>query len=226
MWLPHYLRSPALDPAATYLPSNNPTSLVAWFRMGVGVTSSGGFVSQWDDQSGNGRHLKQATGSAQPSYDGSAVITFDGTAQYMKCTAFTLAQPTQVSILFKQISWTSTDSFFDGDGSNSLRLFQWTASPRIDMYAGSFGPNNPSDMTVGTFFAVSALFSGTSSKLKVGNATENTGNAGTASAGGFTLGVFGSAATAWANMAVKEIIIRNVDDATIRANDHAYLQTL
>src|SRR3990167_2139815 len=96
--------------AAPYLPSDNPSSLVGWFRMGVGVTSSGGFASQWADQSGNGNDLLQATGTNQPAYDGSAILTFDGIDNFMKCVAFTLNQPEQVSMLFSQVSWTSAVS--------------------------------------------------------------------------------------------------------------------
>ena len=212
--------------AAAYLPSDNPTSLVGWFRMGVGVTSSGGFASAWADQSGNGNDLLQATGTNQPAYDGSAILTFDGIDNFMKCVAFTLNQPEQVSMLFSQVSWTSADSLFDGDtGGNKMRIFQWTASPRIDMYAGNFGPNS-SGMVIGSFSAVTALFNGASSSLKVDSAVAATGNVGANNAAGFVLGNNGVGTASSSNIAVKEIIIRNVADATIRADDHAYLQTL
>ena len=48
--------------------------LIAWYKADVGVTTSGGFVDQWDDQSGNGRHLYDGvvTGSVnRPSYQSS-----------------------------------------------------------------------------------------------------------------------------------------------------------
>lgn len=96
----------------------------------------------------------------------------------------------------------------------------------MDMYAGNFGPSNTSGMTVGTFFAVTCLFNGASSSMKVGTAAENTGNVGAGNMGGFCLGVYGDLGGNNSNIAVKEIIIRNVNDSTIRANDHAYLQTL
>jgi hypothetical protein len=45
-------------------------SLVAWYDASdaASITQSAGAVSQWDDKSGNGYHLKQATGSRQPVY--------------------------------------------------------------------------------------------------------------------------------------------------------------
>lgn len=48
------------------------------------ITSSSGNVSQWDDKSGNGYHVTQATGTAQPktgtvTRNGRNVLDFDGT---------------------------------------------------------------------------------------------------------------------------------------------------
>ena len=46
------------------------------------ITESLGAVSQWDDKSGNLRHLLQGTGSAQPSFSVDT-ITFDGASDYI-----------------------------------------------------------------------------------------------------------------------------------------------
>jgi len=47
------------------------------------ITESGGVVSQWDDKSGNGRHVTQATAANQPTFaanavNGKSAIDFDG----------------------------------------------------------------------------------------------------------------------------------------------------
>lgn len=47
------------------------------------ITASGGAVSQWNDKSGNGKHLAQTTAAAQPTtaastLNGRNVLTFDG----------------------------------------------------------------------------------------------------------------------------------------------------
>jgi len=47
------------------------------------MTLSGSSVSQWNDRSGNGRHVSQSVGSSQPTYatnqqNGKPAITFDG----------------------------------------------------------------------------------------------------------------------------------------------------
>lgn len=63
----------------SWLPSDMTTS--AWFDASDSgsITESGGSVSQWNDKSGNARHLTQATGSKQPTYVSSQYLSFDGT---------------------------------------------------------------------------------------------------------------------------------------------------
>ncbi|WP_223302363.1 hypothetical protein, partial [Flavobacterium branchiophilum] len=39
-----------------------------WYKSNVGVTNATG-VSQWDDQSGNARHLTQSTTASRPVYN-------------------------------------------------------------------------------------------------------------------------------------------------------------
>ncbi|MCR4300719.1 MAG: hypothetical protein NUV51_03840 [Sulfuricaulis sp.] len=211
--------------ASSYLPSDNPASLVAWFRMGVGVTVTGAGVSTWADQSGNGNDLLQATDTNRPAYDGSAIITFDGADNFMRCVAFTLNQPTQVSMLMKEITGGNTKLFCDGNIADTLDIFQVSvASSAIRLYAGALGPTN-SVGHVGSFMVLTALFSGAASSLLINADTLATGNAGANNAGGFTLGSAAGGGDL-SNIAVKEIILRDVDDAAIRADDHAYLQTL
>ena len=60
--------------------------LTAWFDAADTSTiqQTGGFVSQWNDKSGNGFNATQATGTNQPktginTTNGKNVITFDGT---------------------------------------------------------------------------------------------------------------------------------------------------
>ena len=66
------------------------TSLISWHQWKTGFTLNSGNVSQWDDQSGNGYHLSQATASRQPAYDaGTGKITPDGTADYLMLAAST-----------------------------------------------------------------------------------------------------------------------------------------
>jgi hypothetical protein len=61
-------------------------SLALWLDAedAASITLNGSTVSQWDDKSGNARHVSQATAVNQPNYtasglNGKPVITFDGT---------------------------------------------------------------------------------------------------------------------------------------------------
>jgi hypothetical protein len=55
------------------------------------LTTVGGAVSQWNDKSGNGRHVSQAVANQQPSYSNNAVV-FDGVDDLLKRnTAFIYA---------------------------------------------------------------------------------------------------------------------------------------
>lgn len=59
-------------------------SPLAWFdaKDGTYITQAGGLVSQWDDRSGNARHISQASGPNQPAY-ASDTVTFDGATSYL-----------------------------------------------------------------------------------------------------------------------------------------------
>lgn len=179
----------------------------AWFRYGVGITVTGAGVSQWDDQSGNGRHLKQGTDTNRPALQADNTILFDGADNFLVCDAFTLNQPTTVYILFKQVSWTIDDRIYDGNTLNAMGFRQDSATPQINIIAGATGPISTA-LAIGVYGVVSAVFNGASSVLQVNNNTPTVGNAGAGNAGGFTLGARGAGAGASAsNVQAKEIII-------------------
>ena len=203
-----------------YLPSDNPASLVGWFRKGIGVTSSGGFASLWADQSGNGHDLVQNTATNQPAYDGTAILTFDGIDNFMKCVAFTFNQPAQGSMLIESVTYTNNEYMADGNTGDS---FGWwmNSNPTLTLYCGASGPTGT--LVPGTFNVISAVSNGVSSSMKVDSSGATTGNSGARNPAGFTVGCYGNGIQQFGNIAVKEIILRNVDDATIRANDHQYL---
>lgn len=198
----------------------------AWFRYGVGITSALTLVSQWDDQSGNDRHLLQATETNQPSLEADNSILFDGVDNYLKCDAFTLNQPETIYILFKQITWTSGDDVFDGNTASTGRLDQRTTTPRLALGAGSFACNND-DFVLDTYAVAAAVFNGASSMLQRNLGTAATGDAGAANMGGFTLGVRGDNTNGFSNIQVKEVIIYPAaHDAATRSRVISYLMSV
>ncbi len=78
---------------APWVPTDLGANLAGWWRADLGITIGTG-VSAWADQSGNGRHLVQATGTDQPTtgtaIDSQATIYFDDSA-YAQCLKRTTA---------------------------------------------------------------------------------------------------------------------------------------
>jgi hypothetical protein len=182
---------------ADYVQSLSPA---AWFRFNTGVTAA-----QWDDQSGNGRHLKQATATNQPSVEADGSLLFDGVDNYMKCDAFTLAQPVTYYYLAKQITWTSGDSVSDGNTATSILIRQSTSSPQIAIFAGA-STAAVGGWTLDTYAALAIVVNGSSSVIQVNSAATTGLAAGASGAAGYTLGARGDA-TLPGHLQVKEVVI-------------------
>ncbi len=198
-------------------------NLELWTRFNSGITESSSLVSQWDDVSGNANHLKQATGTNQPTVQGDGSILFDGVDNFLKADAFTLVQPETVYILFKQITWTSGDRAWDS-GAASTTLFQTGTTPSLSLFASATLAEI--DLTLDTYGIVSSVVNGASSVLQLNNDSPITGNTGTNDMGGFTLGARENAAS-FAHIQVKEVLIYSeAHDAATRAQVIAYLQSI
>ena len=99
---------------------------VKWFDYTENVTVETG-VSSWDNKSGITGiipgALLQATGGSQPEATANGIL-FNGTSHVLKTAAFTLATPTMIYAVLKQITWTAADTLFDGHTTNVGRLRQ------------------------------------------------------------------------------------------------------
>lgn len=176
----------------------------AWFRFNTGITVATG-VSQWNDQTPNARHLKQAVAGNQPALQADGSILFDGVAHFLKCDPFTLNQPETVYLLAQQATWTSTDTIYDGDGNASMLMDQVASSPNIRIFAGS-ALGNTAGWAVASYAVITAVFNSTTSVVSVNNGTPLSGDAGALNAGGFTLGARG-VPSQFGNIQVKEAIL-------------------
>lgn len=195
----------------------------AWFRWNVGVTVTGSGVSQWDDQSGNARHLKQATDTNRPALQADGSILFDGVDNLLRCDPFTLNQPETVYILFKQVTWTVADRIYDGNTTTVMALFQTGSTPQIQMFAGSaVGTISP---TLNVYTVVASVFNGAASVNQVGASSSAAVDAGASNAAGFTLGA--QPAGNYGNIEVREVIIFPVaHSAAVRLKVARYLARL
>lgn len=195
---------------ASWTPADLP-DVVLWLRSTEGITIATG-VSLWEDQSGNGNDVKQTTPSLQPTVEASAinglpVITFDGTGDRLKATAFTLSQPTTVLVVLRQNTWTLNDYFFDGNANASMALTQRVSTPRLGLAAGGAAVAINSDLAVGSFGLVTCKFNGASSSLQVNNNTSVTGNPGAEAPGGFTLGSPGATSSFAGAVSIAEVVL-------------------
>lgn len=205
-------------------------SPAAWHRFNTGITVTGAGVSQWDDASGNGRHLLQATDARRPAKQAGGEITFNGTSHLLKTTdgAYAISQPFTIYMLFKQITWEANDVFFNvaGAGAAATMLRQIGTTPSMYLYAGTGNAANNTTLALNTYGAVAAVYNGASSAIHVNGQTATTGNPGT---NGMTRLALGADATPfnWANIEVKEIqIYAAAHDATQRQTVFDYLAGL
>lgn len=197
-----------------------------WTRYGQGITESGGLVSAWADQSGNGRDLLQATGTNQPTLDADSSILFDGVDNFMQ-VAFTLDQPVTRYSLNKQVAWSSASRLMDGGPSGAqVSLSQSGTTPRILTTAGS--TSSVRSPALGTWFVAAECLNGAASSFQVvgGGTVETitTGDYGANNPTGLTVGAGRTGGSNFCNFAVKEIIVFHAaHDAATRARVIRYL---
>jgi hypothetical protein len=176
-------------------PTNGPTVAAG---PGEGLAVNNSPVKRWEDQSGNARHLLQATIANQPLWIASAqngrpAVRADGTNDYLR-VAFTLAQPTDVYFAGRVQTVIDNKAVIDGASANGLNVRLGTGPDKMRTYAGNFGPTTaPADLTV--FHAYRFLYIGAASIASHDANADGTGDAGTSAGDGLTLCAYGNGST-------------------------------
>lgn len=150
--------SNAVTPAFTPL---DLTSLFMWFKE-VPAGTVGDVLTQWDDSSGNARHLGQATADRRPVLaikDGRLVVNFDGVNDYVMASGSTLSQPATLWIRFRQ----SADGILM-DTNSGDRWFLYPNGGGIDAYAGAAISHS---LTLNAWHTVRVVVNGASSEIAV-----------------------------------------------------------
>lgn len=188
------------------------TAVPAYCFTDAGGTTAAGDadpVYVWHDRSGNDRHFSQSTLALRMILyslgGGRYCNTSDGVDDFYQAL-FTLSQPAHVFGVLSQDVWVSYGTIWDGGTGNRMRLFQNGTSPQLNLFAGSGVTNDNTDLTVGTFARVEALYSGAASTLQVGSGVAATGNPGPASPDGFTIGAFGTGGIAPSGCSFMELV--------------------
>ena len=165
-------------------------------------------ISQWDDLSGNERHLVQANALYQPE------LTEDGIAfslgHLLKTGTFSSNQPVFIYAVIRQDSWVANEYIFTSYNNYNIYFQQRTATPNVRIAAGTPSGNN-ANMSIGTFYIVRILFNGASSKLQINNTTATTGDFGANAMDG--LAIPSPFTTTGAATTIKAFIRRSVDDS-------------
>jgi len=173
------------------------SALLQYSRADVGTAAS------WTDQTGNGRHYVQGTGSAQPTLNATGgpnstpCFDLDGTDDFWQITGFALPDPTTtptlVFFVLKQNSWTGGDRIFGDSAGFRHVLYTTGASPQMRITATVDGPVNGA-AAIGAWVFGLAYFSDSTSDYLQLKATKVTGtNVASAAGTNRQLGCSGSA---------------------------------
>lgn len=174
------------------------------------IASSATAVSQWNDVSGNGRHLVQATSTNQPktgtrTLNGRNVIDFDGSNDFLKSSAWTLAQPlTYFVVAETDVAGNQLVIDRGTSGTPGGPILQRNSTGSWEAFGGTSLIGGTADLNPHVFAAV---FNGASSRLRVDGA-QVAGNAGAQSfsAGGITVGSSRTPSLYW-NGHVAEVLV-------------------
>jgi len=174
--------------AALWTPADITTA--AWFDASDAstITASAGSVSQWDDRSGNGNHVTQATGSSQPatgsaSLNGLNVLAFDGGDHLKISSAPLTTQPSTIFVVtrVRALGLGGRQYVFDGITSEANRnLLALERSGKPSIFGQSWLAHT--DSTTTNYSIYECTYNGASSVIGI-NADRVSGNAGS-----YTLG--------------------------------------
>lgn len=145
--------------------------LLQWVRSDQGVSAPGGFVSQWNDLSGNGLHYTQGVGIQQPAYNATGgpnsqpYIACDGTDDGLASSLNLPAPgttPTFRWAVCRQQTWNAFDMLFGNftNATPSFRLLSFPAvSPNVCQNPGNVNAN--ASMAPATWFRVEQAYQNT-----------------------------------------------------------------
>jgi hypothetical protein len=145
------------------------------------ITQSGGLVSQWNDKSGSGLHVSQATAGLLPgvaTVNGLNAVGFDGTDDYM----FTTSEPPVFAAMLcvhvcDVVSTAHTlGGFVRGTGATLLQataIYSSSNEYRTPFFSVSTPyPSSGGTVTAGVPSLFATSFSGSAAALRVRGATE------------------------------------------------------
>lgn len=201
--------------------------VVAWYRMDLGIATSGSNITALADQSGvgSGKNLVAANGNptiaVDAAYGGNAVASFAGAPRLEPIGVWSASLPQAFTIYV--VGQASFGSIFDGDGSGRANV---QSAGTWLMYAGSgfvdsgVASNSPA--------VLCGVYNGASSAIYVGDFTteDATGNPGTATIARLAIGdLAGSVNSPLTGKCAELVCCSGSHDAAKRTLFRAYFAT-
>jgi hypothetical protein len=208
---------PVISPAAAVFLPTDLANLELWVRSDLGITKDGSdFVSNWADQSGNGRDFAEATNKplwVDSLVNGEAAVRFDGSNDLLTASSWSQALPVHVFLVVNQKTWVSEDGVWGGTATSGQRLFQFSATPGLKTNAGTASTAAVS-LATGTFGLVYSYHNSSSENwiaLNDGAESANTADIGTTAPGGFRLGVGYGGSAGFSNIEIAEFMVTSAE---------------
>lgn len=222
---------PVSAPAAPFTPPSI-TGLVAWYDASNAgsITASGSpaHVSQWNDLSGNGYHLTQATGARQPTtgvgtINGLNRLDFDGGDILDRVTTPSTSTPVTVAYVAGIVSLPAFYRVYDGGSAGNRPLSYANASDTNWVIQVSTAADTGHAIAAGNFLWVHT-FNGAASTFHE-NGTQYGGAlaAGTGAFAGLTIGGDSGASAPFTGAVTEFIVYDSALGATDRGNLTTYL---
>lgn len=203
----------------------------AWYKADAGTSSvvDGTALSAWNDQSGNARHLTQATGANQPVYkaaiqNGKAVVRFDGSNDFMDAATVNVAQPSTIFVVAKStVAAAAGHNFVDGTTARQS-VYQHTSGV-VAMYAGAAEALSGTAWGTAAFHYVSSVFNGASSSMRVDGVAQTLTPAspGTGALTGLRVGAFDAVTGPWQGDGAEILIYNSALSVGNQQSVEAYL---
>ncbi len=187
------------------------------------------FVSQWDDKSGEGNDVSQATGSKQPKWidnvqNSKPIIRFDAIDDFLNRTTFVngaLTQPNTVFVVCKMPDTTTATNGFVFDGNTTRHLFTHNdilGASDYDIFAGvELKPPTTVDTTNILLYTIH--FNTTAGSLRKSKSQISSGNVGTNTFNGIVLAVPITLADSFSNPDIAELLVYNKSLTTTERDD-------
>lgn len=227
------------DPDAEYLASMLAYSPLAFYDASISnmwedsagtipAADDADVVGRFDDLSGNGYHLSQATTANKPTLrlnvqNSRPIVRNDIVSDFLRTAIITFNQPAHIIIVYKHRTiGTPGASDIVFDGRNAVVALVVDNRPLTQISAG--GAPTGAFIPANNVFAIcSVLFNGLSSTFFENGVSKITGNAGTTNPSGLTLGALNDGSRSTAIDVAAVVAFNSALSDVTRANVEALL---